>query len=337
MTILGIESSCDECAVAVVADGRRLIGQVVATQIEYHRPYSGVVPEIASRKHTEWIESVYRGCLDESGIDQKDLDGIAVSCRPGLVGSLLVGVSFAKALAYALDLPLIGVDHIIAHLYAPHLEHHIEYPFLGVLLSGGHTLIARVGGYDDVEVVGATIDDAVGEAFDKVAGYFELGYPGGVEIDKHARRGDARAYRFPAPRLHKGDHPFDLSYSGLKTAVVNQREQFRDSAYEATIENICASFEKAAIDMLVSRVLKAAEHFGLNTVVAGGGVAANTYFREALTQHTGLQVVLPSLALCTDNGAMVAALGYEYLSRGLTSGLDLDVSARTPGYRRTYP
>ncbi len=337
MTILGIESSCDECAVAIVADGRRLIGQVVATQIEYHRPYSGVVPEIASRKHTEWIESVYRRCLDESGVRQNELDGIAVTCRPGLVGSLLVGVSFAKALAYALDLPLIGVDHILAHLYAPHLEHELEYPFLGVLLSGGHTLIARVGGYDDVEVVGATIDDAVGEAFDKIAGYFELGYPGGVEIDKRARRGDPRAYRFPAPRLHKGDHPFDVSYSGLKTAVVNQREQFRDASCDASIENICASFERAAVDMLVSRVAKAAERYGLQTVVAGGGVAANTYFREALAHDTGLKVVLPSLGLCTDNGAMVAALGYEHLSRGRCSGLDLDVSARTPGYRRAYP
>ncbi len=337
MTILGIESSCDECSVALVADGTQLLSQVVATQVEYHRPYKGVVPEIASRKHTEWIFDVYRQCLQEADMSAEQIDGIAVTCRPGLVGSLLVGASFAKGLAFALEKPLIGVDHILAHLYAPHLECELEYPFLGVLLSGGHTLIARVEGYDEVEVVGATIDDAVGEAFDKVAGYFNLGYPGGIEIDRRARMGDARAYGFPAPRLHKGDHLFDVSYSGLKTAVVNQREQFRDPAYEASIENICAAFEKAAVEMLVSRVLKAAERYKLSTVVAGGGVAANTYFRQALAREPGLRVVLPSLSLCTDNGAMVAALGYEYLSRGRRSELDLDVSARTPGFRRAYP
>ncbi len=320
-----------------MADGKQLISQVVATQIEYHRPYNGVVPEIASRKHTEWIQNVYQRCLEQSGLQAAEIDGIAVTCRPGLVGSLLVGVSFAKGLAYALEVQLVGVDHILAHLYAPHLERQIAYPFLGVLLSGGHTVIARVDAFDEVEVVGASIDDAVGEAFDKVAGYFGLGYPGGVEIDKRARRGDPGAYRFPAPRLHKGDHPFDVSYSGLKTAVVNQREQFRDSQHEASIENICAAFEKAAVDMLLSRVLNAAERFRLRTVVAGGGVAANTYFRQALCEAPGLTVVLPSLALCTDNGAMVAALGYEYLSRGRFSGLDLDVSARTPGFRRAYP
>jgi N6-L-threonylcarbamoyladenine synthase len=253
MLVLGIESSCDECSVAVVENGKKILSNVIATQIELHKPFYGVVPEIASRLHTEWIYPVVEESLLKAGIKREELDGIAVTNRPGLVGSLLVGLSFAKGMSWSLGIPYIGVDHIRAHLYAPHLEHDIEYPYLGLLVSGGHTLISRVNSFDEVEVMGTTIDDACGEAFDKVAKFYNFGYPGGVIIDKMAEKGDHRAFRFPKPNLHKGDHTYDVSYSGLKTAVINQLDQFHNTDYEKTPENIAASFQKTAIDILMKR------------------------------------------------------------------------------------
>lgn len=341
MLILGIESSCDDCSLAIVEDGRRIVAHTVASQVELHRPYDGVVPELASRAHTELILPTYRETLRRAGLGPEQLGGVAVTSRPGLSGSLVVGVAFAKALSFGLGLPLIGVDHILAHLYAPQLdstrEYRLEYPFLGVLVSGGHTLICKVNEFDSIEVMGTTIDDACGEAFDKVAKHLGLGYPGGVVIDRLARTGNPAAFRFPSPSLHKGEHRYDVSYSGLKTAVINQLEQFRDPACEASHENIAASFEKAAVDMLLTRVVRAARDTGLQRVVAGGGVAANTYFREAMGQHTEFTVVFPPLELCTDNGAMVAGIGYQHIMRGDRSGLDLDVSSRVPRFRHTYP
>jgi N6-L-threonylcarbamoyladenine synthase len=335
--VLGVESSCDECAAAVVEDGRRILSNVVATQEELHRPYYGVVPEIASRRHIETIQPVVAKALEDAGLAVGEVDALAVTCRPGLIGSLLVGLSFVKGLALAMDRPFVGVDHVLAHLYAPHLETEIGYPYLGLLVSGGHTLIARVEGFDRIQVLGTTIDDACGEAFDKVAKHYDLGFPGGVAIDRLAQRGDARAFRFPWPSLHKGDHPFDVSYSGLKTAVVNQLEQFRDPRYPGTPENIAASFQKAAVDILVDRLLKAARHTGLATIVAGGGVAANSYLRRRLAEERGLRVIFPSLKLCTDNAAMVAGLGYRLLAAGRRDDLSLNAEARVPGLRRTYP
>jgi N6-L-threonylcarbamoyladenine synthase len=341
MKILGIETSCDECSVAVVEDGRRILSHIVASQIEYHRPYSGVVPEIASRKHIEWILGVYSRCIDQAGITPDSLDGIAVTSRPGLVGSLVVGLSFAKGLSCRLGLPFVGLDHILSHLYAPHLQFDLAYPFLGVLVSGGHTIICRMDDFETIRVLGTTIDDACGEAFDKVAKHLDLGYPGGVEIDRLARDGDPEAFAFPTPSLHKGDHRYDLSYSGLKTAVINQLERFRrkdkPDSPDQEIRNICASFEHAAIRILTSRVIRAAEDEGLHTIVAGGGVAANTLFRSAFSERRDLRVVFPSLELCTDNAAMVAALGWEYLSRGRHSLSSEDASARVSGFRRGYP
>jgi N6-L-threonylcarbamoyladenine synthase len=337
MQVLGIETSCDECSVAVVEDGRRIVGQVIATQTDQHAPYSGVVPEIASRTHTEWILPVYQAALDDAGMNASGLDAVAVTTRPGLSGSLVVGTSFAKALAFSLNIPVVSVDHVLAHLYAPQLEMVVDYPFLGLLVSGGHTIIARVTGPLSMEVLGTTIDDACGEAFDKVAKHLELGYPGGVAIDRLAATGDPAAFSFPDASLHKGSHPYDVSYSGLKTAVVNQLEQFRNDDYEATPANIAASFQKAAVDMLLRRVLKAVSDTGVRTVVAGGGVAANSYLRKALAEHPEIAAVYPSLELCTDNGAMVAGLGYHLLRRGQHDGLDLDVSARVAGFRKTYP
>ena len=340
MTVLGVESSCDECAASLVADGRRILSDVVATQIEAHRPYYGVVPEIASRKHIETILPVVRRALEEAGLSLAEVDGLAVTFRPGLIGSLLVGLSFVKGLAFALGKPFVGVDHILAHLYAPHLEREIVYPYLGLLVSGGHTLIVRVERFDAIEVLGATIDDACGEAFDKVAKHYDFGYPGGVAIDRLSRGGEREAFRFPWPSLHKGEHPFDVSYSGLKTAVVNQLDQFWNRRYPKTPENIAAAFQATAIDILVDRLLKAVEHTGLRTVVAGGGVAANSYLRERLAREQdqrGLQVVFPSLRLCTDNAAMIAGLGFHLLAEGKSSEVSLNAEARVQGFRRLYP
>jgi N6-L-threonylcarbamoyladenine synthase len=337
MIVLGVESSCDECAAAVVEDGRRILSNVVATQEEFHRPYYGVVPEIASRRHIETIAPVVGGALQEAGLAAAAVDALAVTYRPGLIGSLLVGLSFVKGLALALDKPFVGVDHVLAHLYAPHLEYEIDYPYLGLLASGGHTLIARVEGFDRIQVLGTTIDDACGEAFDKVAKFYDLGFPGGVAIDRLAREGSPEAFRFPWPSLHKGDHPFDVSYSGLKTAVVNQLDQFWNPKYPKSPANIAAAFQKAAVDILVDRLLKAARHTGLGTIVAGGGVAANSYLRRRLTEQPNLRVIFPSLKLCTDNAAMIAGLGYQLLAAGRRDGLELNAEARVAGLRRAYP
>lgn len=337
MLVLGIESSCDECAAAVVEDGRRVLSNVVASQIEIHRPYDGVVPEIASRLHTEWILPVSEQALSEAGIALDRLDGIAVTNRPGLIGSLLVGLNFAKGLAVSTGIPLVGVDHIRAHLYAPHLEFDIDYPYLGIIVSGGHTIISLVRDFDRIEVLGTTIDDACGEAFDKVAKHYRLGYPGGVAIDRLARDGDPEAFSFPDPSLKKGSHRYDVSYSGLKTAVINQLEQFRNGESEASPQNIAASFQRAAITMILKRIKLAVKDTGISTLVVGGGVAANSLLREELGSLEGVDARFPSMSMCTDNGAMIAGLGYHYLRRGDRSGLELNAYPRVQGFRKTYP
>lgn len=337
MLVLGIESSCDECSASLVRDGKEILSNIVATQIELHKPYNGVVPEIASRLHTEWIMGVVDQCIKEAGVKKEDIDGVAVANKPGLSGSLLVGVSFAKAFAWSLGIPFVGVDHIKAHLYAPHLEYDIEYPYLGLLVSGGHTVISRVNDFDDIEVMGSTIDDACGEAYDKVAKFFNLGYPGGVIIDRLAQKGNDRAFNFPRPNLHKGDHKYDVSYSGLKTAVINQMDQFWDGVSEKSPENIAASFQRAAIGMLMKRLERAIKDTGIKTVVAGGGVSANSCLRDKLSGLYGVNAYYPSLALCTDNGAMIAALGYELLKRGDRDDLSLNAVSRVMAFRRGYP
>ncbi len=340
MKILGIESSCDETAVAVVEDGRTILSNVVATQIPFHAVYNGVVPEIASRKHTEWILPVVKQALAEANLVIDDIDGIAATGRPGLMGALLVGLTFAKTLAWSTGKPFIAVNHMLGHLYAAHLSNDISYPYLGLLVSGGHSIICRVSAFDDIEVLGTTIDDAVGEAFDKVAKFYNFGYPGGAVIDRLARGGNPKAAHFPMPSLHKSDgeginrHRYDVSYSGLKTAVINQIDQFWNPGFEKTPENIAASFQETAVRILLSRLLRAAEDTGLTTVVAGGGVASNSRLRELLAEQKGLDCVFPSLKLCTDNGAMIAGLGYQYLSRGETSPWTENASARVQGFRK---
>lgn len=337
MIILGIESSCDECAASVILNGKKILSNIVSTQIEQHKPYNGVVPEIASRLHTEWISGVVESALNEAGIEFKDLNGVAVANKPGLSGSLLVGVSYAKGLSYALGIPLIGVDHVKAHLYAPHLEYDIHYPYIGLLVSGGHTVIAKVTDFDEMEILGSTIDDACGEAFDKVSKFYNWGYPGGKIIDDLAKGGNPKAFDFPRSSLHKGDHKYDVSYSGLKTAVVNQIDQFWDKKSEKTPENIAASFQHVAIDVLIKRVQRAVKDTGIKTIVAGGGVTANSYLRERLTSIRSVKSYFPSLSLCTDNGAMIGALGYEYLKRGIQDDLSLTAVSRVMAFRRGYP
>jgi N6-L-threonylcarbamoyladenine synthase len=335
--VLGIESSCDECSAAVVEDGRRILSNIILSQVDFHRPYYGVVPEIASRKHVEWIRLVVEDSLKEAGTSEKDIDAVAVTFRPGLIGSLLVGLSYAKGLAWALGKPLIGVDHILAHLYAPHLEREIDYPYIGLLVSGGHTMITKVERYDRIQVMGTTIDDACGEAFDKVAKFYDIGFPGGVAIDRLSRTGNARAYRFPKPSLHKGEAFYDVSYSGLKTAVIHQSAQFWDGTSEKSVANIAASFQKAAIDILVDRTLAAASDTGLRRIVAGGGVAANSYLRERMAAEQGVEVIFPSLKLCGDNAAMVAGFGFHELAAGRVSDFSLNAEARVPMFKRSYP
>jgi N6-L-threonylcarbamoyladenine synthase len=337
VNILGIESSCDECSAAVVRDGRTILSNVVLSQVDFHKPWYGVVPEIASRKHVEWIRPVVTDGLSQAGVTLADIDAIAVTCKPGLIGSLLVGLSYAKGLAWAQAKPLIGVNHILGHLYAPHLERDIDYPYIGLLVSGGHTMIVRVDRWDRIVVLGTTIDDACGEAFDKVAKHYGIGFPGGVAIDTLAREGDPHAYRFPRASLHKGDSAYDVSYSGLKTAVIHQSEQFWNGKSEKSLANIAASFQRAAIDILVDRALAAAHDTGLRRIIAAGGVAANSYLRERLGQEKDIEVIFPSLKLCTDNAAMIAGFGYHAFRDGKTSDFTLNAEARVPLFKRSYP
>ena len=336
MIVLGIETSCDECSCAVVRDGREILSNCIATQIELHKPYQGVVPELASRLHTEWIAQVVQAAIAQAGLKNEDLDAVAVTNRPGLLGSLLVGVNFAKSFASTLGIPFIGIDHIRAHLYASQIENPLEYPYLGVLVSGGHTVICKVKGYDDVEVLGTTIDDAIGEAFDKVAKFYELGFPGGVVIDRLSKTGDPNAFLFPGPSLDRKEHPYDMSYSGLKTAVINQKDQFRNNGAPDTKENIAASFQRQAVGILMKRVKLALKDTGLKRVSAGGGVAANSLLRSELKalEKSGYTVTFPSLKLCTDNGAMIAGLAYRYLSDGYRDTTSLSASARVSAFKK---
>ena len=276
--------------------------------------------------------------MHEAGISGEDIDLIAVTTRPGLTGSLTVGLSFAKGLALGLSRPLVSVDHILAHMYAAQLEQKCEYPYMCLLVSGGHTVIARVDGFDSVTVLGTTIDDACGEAFDKIAKHYDLGYPGGVSVDRLARTGNDEAFRLPQPKLDKGDHPYDVSYSGLKTAAINQLEKFRVGEIGGDDRaDIAASFERAAIDMLVDRFVMAAEDQAITRLVVGGGVAANTRLRERMKALSAYEVHIPSHKLCTDNAAMIAGLGYHVYQAYGADPLSVDVRSRVQSFRRSYP
>lgn len=335
MKVLGIESSCDETACAIVEDGKKIISNVVATQIPFHQIYKGVVPEIASRKHAEWILPVARQALTEAGLSIDDIDAVAATNRPGLMGSLLVGLTFGKTLAWAAGKPFIAINHMLGHIYAAHLENDIPYPYLGLLVSGGHSIIAKVNDFDNIEVLGTTIDDSVGEAFDKVAKFYGLGYPGGVIIDKLAQKGDPKSFSFPMPKLDKREsNRYDVSFSGLKTAVIHQADMFLKPGYEKTNENICASFQETACRILTGRLFRAVEDTGIKTVVAGGGVAANSRLRAMLAERGDINCIFPPLKLCGDNGAMIAGVAYHFLLRGDRSGPETTACARIPQFKR---
>lgn len=329
MDILAFESSCDETAAAVVRDGRLVRSSVVASQVDVHRIYGGVVPEIASRMHAEVIAGLAKQALAEAGCSFTQIDAVAVTSAPGLIGALLVGVNFAKGLSFSLGVPLVPVHHLRSHIAANYIAHaELAPPFLSLVASGGHSHIVKVESYTSFSVLGRTRDDAAGEAFDKAARSLGFPYPGGVAIDRAARRGNPTAVPFPRPKVDGS--PYDFSFSGLKTAVVNFVHNARQKGEAVAVDDVAASFQQAVVDMLASRLMRAAEDTGARTVVLAGGVAANSGLRarvEAECAARGLRLFLPPLALCGDNAAMVGSQAYyEYLS-GSRAGLALNACA----------
>ena len=318
--VLGIETSCDETAAAVVMGGNDVLSSVVATQIDLHARYGGVVPEIASRAHVEAMNVVIRQAVSQSGVPIERIDAVAATVGPGLIGALLVGVAAAKSVALVLDKPFIGVNHLEAHLYAALLDDpHVEFPMLVVLVSGGNTLFVEMRGHGDFSVIGQTIDDAAGEAFDKVARFLDLGHPGGPAIDRIALTGNANAIDFPRAMLHDG---LDVSFSGLKTSVINY---IRKNPTVSTAD-VAASFQYAVVDVLAAKARKAAQQIGARTVALGGGVAANSLLRGTMTSvcaESGWRLVLPSMGMCTDNAAMIASAGWYRLVADGPSSMDM--------------
>jgi N6-L-threonylcarbamoyladenine synthase len=331
MLVLGIETSCDETAAAVVADGRTVLSSVVATQFELHAQYGGVVPELAARRHLENILPVIQGAMDQAGITLKDLDGLAVTQGPGLIGALVIGMAAAKVLSFTLKKPLVGVHHLQAHIMAAFLTETVpKFPFVALVASGGHTNLYRVAGFKEMALLGRSRDDAAGEAFDKVAKLMALGYPGGVKIEALAQGGNASAYHLPRPRIP--EEPLTFSFSGLKTAVAYRLKQHPEILADAAARrNLAASFQAAVVESLTSRAYLALTQTGCRRLVVCGGVAANGSLRQALmteSQAEGFQLFLPPLPLCTDNAAMVAALGYQLLLAGERLDLTADVFSR---------
>lgn len=325
MLVLGIETSCDETAVGLVEDRLHLRANTIASQVALHAPFGGVVPEVAARAHLEQLVPVVDRALVEAGCRLSDVDGIAVTAGPGLAGALLVGVAGAKALALATGKPLVGVNHLRAHVEVAQLtEGDLELPLLALVVSGGHTSIVRLDADGTFTQVGATIDDAAGEAFDKIARFLGLGYPGGPAIDRLAQQGDATAIAFPRPMLHDGT--YDMSLSGLKTAVVRELRRREGAGEEVVLADVAASFQQAIVDVQVTKAVRAAVELEVPTLVAAGGVAANSRLRADLAtacDAAGVRLVVPPVALCTDNGAMVAASGANLLASGVTHDLAL--------------
>ena len=329
MRILAIESSCDETAAAVVEDGRNVLSSVVASQVEEHRLYGGVVPEIASRRHAEAITPVVTQALEQAKLTLEEIDALAVTYAPGLIGALLVGVNFAKGLSLSTGLPLIPTHHLRSHIasnYISNLE--LKPPFLCLVVSGGHSHIVMVEDYTKMKIIGRTRDDAAGEAFDKAARTMGMPYPGGIELDKVAENGNPLAFKLPRPVVN--DAPYDFSFSGLKTAVINLLHNSAQKGIELSKADVCASFRYAVVDCLVTNFLKAAEDLGVKRLVIAGGVSANRLLRKTLEdecKNRGYEFYMPDKSLCGDNAAMVGSQAYyEYLS-GNTAGTDLNAYA----------
>ncbi len=315
---LGIESSCDETSVAVVKNGREVLSNVINSQIKIHEKYGGVVPEIASRNHIEAISGVTKQALEEAKITFEDIDIIACTCGPGLVGALLVGVSYAKALSYALNKPLIGTNHIEGHIAANYITHkNLTPPFLCLIVSGGHTHLVHVKNYNEFEILGKTRDDAIGEAFDKVARVIGLGYPGGPKVDKLAKEGVANI-ELPKPHMEG----LDFSFSGIKTAIINLHHKNPD----INKANLCASFEKDVTEILLENTIEAAKKLNINKIALAGGVSANSYIRQEFLklQAKGYEIYYPEMILCTDNAAMIASAGYYNFMAGKVSDMYLN-------------
>ena len=318
VNILGVETSCDETSAAVVVDGLNVSSNIISSQIDVHRKFGGVVPEVASRKHLEMINAVIQEALDEAKIGFEDLDAVAVTYGPGLVGALLVGVAAAKAMSFALNVPLVGVNHLEGHVYANFINNPgLNFPLLCLVVSGGHTDLVLINGYNDYNVVGRTRDDAAGEAFDKVARVLDLGYPGGPVIDKIARKADPTAIKLPRAYLEEGS--LDFSFSGLKTAVVNYAHKAKQRGETVDKENLAAGFQQAVVDVLVDKAIAAAKKYNTPVLMLAGGVAANALLRRQLWERAnaeGMELVYPPLILCTDNAAMIACAGYhKYLRK----------------------
>lgn len=325
--ILAIESSCDETAAAVIKNGRYVCSNVIFSQIELHKLYGGVVPEIASRKHIEKINQVIREALEEASMTLQDMDAIAVTYGPGLVGALLVGVAEAKAIAYATNKPLVGVHHIEGHIAANYIEHlDLEPPFMCLVVSGGHTHLVKVADYDKFEILGKTRDDAAGEAFDKVARAIGLGYPGGPKIDALAKEGNREAIAFPRAKVDGNE--YDFSFSGLKSSVLNYLNQCEMKQIEVNRADVAASFQYAVIDVLTTHAIHAVKESGMDKLAIAGGVASNSSLRKNLQEaceKEGIQFYHPSPIYCTDNAAMIGVAGYYAFCNGVRHGLDLNV------------
>ena len=329
MNILAIESSCDETAVSIVRDGREVLCDCIASQVALHREYGGVVPEIASRKHIEAIWGLADQALAETGLSREEIDAVAVTYAPGLIGAVLVGVNFAKAAALALGKPLIPVHHIRGHIAANYIAYpELEPPFLCLVVSGGHTMIVKVEDYTKMSILGTTLDDAAGECFDKVGRVLGMPYPGGAALDKAAQQGDESKYFLPRPK--PGENPYNMSFSGLKTAALNLIHHAEQVGEELDIPSLCASFTSAVSDALVPRVAHALRETGMKKIAVAGGVAANSRIRGDIlkaAEELGAQVYLPPLSLCGDNAAMIGAQAYyEYLAGNL-AGMDLNAYA----------
>ncbi|GAA0087122.1 tRNA (adenosine(37)-N6)-threonylcarbamoyltransferase complex transferase subunit TsaD [Clostridium sp. MB05] len=324
--ILSIESSCDETSAAVVKDGREVLSNIIASQIETHKKYGGVVPEVASRMHIEVVNGVVMEALQEAGVSLNDIDAIGVTYGPGLVGALLVGLQYAKGLAYAAKKPLVGVNHIEGHICANYIEHKdLKPPFVSLVVSGGHTFIVHVKNYGEYDVIGQTRDDAAGEAYDKVARALGLGYPGGPKIDKLAKEGNENAIEFPKANFH--DETLDFSFSGVKSAVLNYLNKCKMQNIEINKADVAASFQKAVVDVLKQNVLKTCKKKKVNKIAIAGGVASNSALRASLikaAEEEGIDVLFPSPILCTDNAAMIGSAAYFNFIRGEDSSLDIN-------------